>query len=176
MSIHAIAIIGAGTQGRLIAQILLRGGYRVVLEDFSIRTLEEAEASIRHIFAKHEVSEHFSTCIGVEDAIRDANLIIETAADELETKLELFTIFDKFARPDAIFASTSVAHPIAEIADITACPERCVTLRFAPIIDNPTSLIVIAGPQTSTDTFERCADFARRLKLQVSQPPLCSEK
>jgi 3-hydroxyacyl-CoA dehydrogenase len=201
MSIETVAIIGAGARGRAIAQITLQAGYRVVLEDFSTRTLEEAEASISKVLAKQEgftvqprphtsdatkqtstetlaydVLSSLSTRVGVGDAIRDAHLIIETAADELETKLELFTVFDKFARPDAIFASTSEAHAIAEIADITACPERCVTLRFAPA-DNPTRLAVIPGRQTSPQTLTRCGEFAERLNLEVTVvPPSYSEK
>ena len=181
MPIHTIAIIGAGVPGRAIAQIALRVGYRVVLEDFSRRTLEEAEASIRESLGE-KLAEHadkypssdqlrnLSVCIGIEEAIRDANLIIETAADELETKLELFTIFDKFARPGAIFATTSTAHPVAEISDVTACPERCVTLRFAPA-DNPTQLAVVPGRQTSPDTLTHCAEFAQRLRIEVNVTP-----
>ena len=108
-----------------------------------------------------------STCVGIEDAIRNAHLIIETAADELETELELFTIFDKFARPDAIFVTTSDAHAIAEIADITVCPERCVTLRFTPS-DNPIRVALIPGRQTSAHALARCSEFAQRLN---SKPP-----
>jgi 3-hydroxybutyryl-CoA dehydrogenase len=201
MSIETLAIIGAGAQGRSIALIILRVGCRVVLEDFSIQTLEEAEAFIREVLASeanialgsqsrsravasemsveaadYNVLSNFSTCVGVEDAIRDAHLIIETATDELETKLELFTIFDKFARPDAIFATTSEAHAIAEIADITACPERCVMLRFTPA-DNPTRVALISGRQTSPNTLARCSEFAQRLKLEATlAPPSCSEE
>jgi 3-hydroxyacyl-CoA dehydrogenase len=176
MRIQTIAIIGAGVPGRAIAQIALRAGYRVALEDFSVRTLEEAEASILETLgenadrsARLDQFRNFSVCSGIEDAIRDANLIIETAADELETKLELFTIFDKFARPDAIFATTSTAHSIAEIADVTACTDRCVTLRFTPA-DNPNRLTAIPGPQTSPDTLTRCSEFAQRLRMEVTQP------
>jgi len=176
MPIQTIAIIGAGVPGRAIAQIALCVGCRVVLEDFSIRTLEEAEAAIRETLgensdksAQPDQPQNLTVCVGIEDAIRDANLIIETATDELETKLELFTIFDKFARPDAIFATTSTAHSIAEIADVTACTDRCVTLRFTPA-DNPNRLTAIPGPQTSPDTLTRCSEFAQRLRMEVTQP------
>ena len=52
----------------------------------------------------------------VEDAIRDADLIIETLPDEMEMQIELFTILDKFAKPNAIFASTGLLS-IAELAE-----------------------------------------------------------
>jgi 3-hydroxybutyryl-CoA dehydrogenase len=165
MTILTIAVIGAGSQGRAIAQNALRAGYQVVLEDFSIRTLEQAEASIRGAPSK------LSTCTGVEEAIRDADLIIETAADEIETKVELFTIFDRFARPNAIFATTSATHPIADIAEVTSCPGRCVTLRFTPAED-PSGLTVVAGPQTSPQTIDSCLEFAGRLGIEVAILPI----
>jgi 3-hydroxybutyryl-CoA dehydrogenase len=165
MPILTIAVIGAGIQGRVIAQNALRAGYRVVLEDFSIRTLEQAEASIRGTPSK------LSTCIGVEEAIREADLIIETAADEMETKVELFTLFDRFARPNAIFATTSAIHPIADVAEVTSCPGRCVTLRFTPA-ENPSAVTVVAGPQTSPQTIGSCVEFAVRLGIEVAILPI----
>jgi 3-hydroxybutyryl-CoA dehydrogenase len=145
--------------------------------------LEEAEVYIRETLGENsdyrsahpDQLRNFSVCIGIENAIRDANLIVETAPDELETKLELFTIFDKFARPDAIFATTSTAHPVAVITDVTACPERCVTLRFTPA-ENPNRLAVIPGPQTAPDALTRCSEFAQRLRIDVTSLPRCSHK
>src|SRR5204863_7189169 len=108
MAIRTIAMIGTGTQGRAIALLVLRVGYRVILEDFSISTLKEGEASIRDALSKqfanvaisNEQSDHtldwtnadssrdaisnLSIRTSVQDAIRDAHLIIETAAAELE--------------------------------------------------------------------------------------------
>jgi 3-hydroxybutyryl-CoA dehydrogenase len=180
MPIHTIALIGAGIPGRAIAQISLRAGYRTVLEDFSNSTLEAAMDHVRDSFgqsldqAVFDQLRNLSICTGVENAIRDAHLIIETAADEMETKLELFTIFDKFARPNAIFATTSAAHPIAEIADMTSCPDRCVTLRFSPAED-PRRLAIIPGPQTSSETIQACIEFAQQLKIQLDPPPSGSD-
>jgi 3-hydroxybutyryl-CoA dehydrogenase len=182
MAIRTVAMIGAGTQSRAIALLALRAGYRVVLEDFSISTLEEAEASIRAGLSKQaavaaisrkqqnhtpartnadssrDAISNLSVCTGIEDAIRNADLIIETAADEMETKIELFTIFDRFAKPNAIFATTSRIHPIAEMAAITSCPERCIAFRFDTTIPSD-RLTVAAGPNSSPGTIRQCVDF-----------------
>ena len=175
MEIKTIAVIGAGTAGRAIAHRALRAGYRTVLEDFSAGTLEQAVDSIRQTFDqlpgespdRHTSSAgsplaNLTTCTNVEDAIRDADLIIETAADEMETKLELFTIFDKFAKPNAIFATTSRVHSIDEIAEITSCPERCVSLRFDPP-GAPTHLSVTAGKDTLMSTIDICVAVGERV-------------
>jgi 3-hydroxyacyl-CoA dehydrogenase len=161
--------------GRELACRVLESGVRVVLEDFSPSTLEEAVADILrrttdkpsdHLGQKRSSTDlppsNLLVCNSVEAAIRDADLIIETAADEMETKLELFTIFDKFAKPDAIFATTSHVHSIAEIADITACPERCVALWPDPPME-PTRLLLVAGPRTSAGTINACRTATERL-------------
>jgi 3-hydroxybutyryl-CoA dehydrogenase len=167
VAIETIAVIGAGHEGQAIALLALRAGYKVLLEDFSVTTIETAEAAIQQSLAADSGSSpegaasrpdrlaNLSTSNRVEDAIRDADLIIETAADEMETKLELFTLFDRFARPNAILATTSKLHPISEIAEITACPDRCVALHFqrppAPIRKD-----LIPGARTSPETIATC--------------------
>jgi 3-hydroxybutyryl-CoA dehydrogenase len=168
VEIRTIALIGAGALGRAIACRSLRAGYRTVLEDFSATTLELAVEGIRRRLGQAGVDTapsalaNFSIFTNVEDAIRDANLIIEAAADEMETKLELFTIFDKFAKPNAIFATTSQRFKVAEISEITSCPERCVGLRFEPV-DGPTTATVVPSAITSQETVSACLTACRRM-------------
>src|SRR5437870_658933 len=116
MEVRTIAVIGAGAMGRGIAYATAVGGYKTVLEDISPQVLVEAMAWIRRSFAEGVARGRFdagvsgsalswlSTAADVKEAIRDAELIIETVPEELEMKLELFTIFDRFAKAGAIFA------------------------------------------------------------------------
>jgi 3-hydroxybutyryl-CoA dehydrogenase len=167
MDIKTIAVVGAGTQGRAIALLALRAGYRTVLEDFSVTTIENAVAMIRRELNEDFSRSNLATYNRVEDAIRDTDLIIETAADEMETKLELFTIFDKFSKPNAILATTSASLQISEIAEITSCAERCIALWFDPI-EAPTRMDVVSGKHTSADTVAVCMDVGQRLVKAVS--------
>src|SRR5438034_331080 len=110
MDVKTIAVIGAGTMGRGIAYAAAFGGYHTILEDVSRRVLDQGVAWIRQSFeegvARGKVEPGvrdralalISTANNVENAIRDAELIIEAVPEELEMKLELFTIFDKFAK------------------------------------------------------------------------------
>ena len=103
MNVKTIAVIGAGTMGRGIAYAAALGGYNTVLEDISRSMLEQAVSWIRQSFdegvAKGKVEAGvrdkalslISNASNVEDAIRDADLIIEAVPEELEMKLELFT-------------------------------------------------------------------------------------
>src|SRR6202790_4865012 len=113
--IKTIAVIGAGTMGRGIAYAAAFGGYTTVLEDICPKMLEEGIRWIAKSFeegvARRKVDAKIrdralsliAAANSVQDAIRDADLIIEAVPEEMEMKMELFTIFDKFAKPHAFF-------------------------------------------------------------------------
>src|SRR5215510_11783982 len=142
MDVKTVAVIGAGTMGRGIAYASAFGGYHTVLEDISREMLDKGVAWIRQAFdegvtrrkvdaaVRDRAVGLISTSNKVEDAIRDADLIIEAVPEEMEMKLELFTIFDKFAKPGAIFASNTSSLSITDMSDVTVHRERCVGLHF----------------------------------------------
>src|SRR6266481_4194091 len=110
MDVKTIAVIGAGTMGRGIAYAAAFGGYNTILEDVSRHVLEHGVAWIRQSFEEGVARRKVEVCVrdkalslistasNVEGAIRDADLIIEAVPEELEMKLELFTIFAKSAK------------------------------------------------------------------------------
>ena len=118
MEVKTITVIGAGPMGRGIACVSAQGGYRTILEDVSANILEQALDWIRQNLEEGVVREKLSaeqrdaaiglirTSRSVDESIREADLVIEAVTDEMETKLEIFTLLDKFARPGAILAST----------------------------------------------------------------------
>jgi len=107
------------------------------------------------------------TANNVEDAIREADLIVETVPEELEMKLELFTIFDKFAKPGAIFASTATKLSIADFSDVTVYRDRCVGMRFLEVDSAIYRIELIKTPHTSEETIAACLAVARRMKKEV---------
>ena len=164
--IQTIAVIGAGGQGRVIALAALLGGYRTILEDVSENRLKRSAAWIAggaNVGA--EARSRLVLASDIEEAVREADLIVEAVADEMEMKVEMFTIFDKFAKPDAIFASSSLSLSIAELAAVTFCPERCVGLRFVP--GKAKKLELVRAPQTSEETVARCREVGRRMGKEV---------
>jgi 3-hydroxyacyl-CoA dehydrogenase len=92
----------------------------------------------------------------IESAIRSADFLIDTLPDDLEVKLELFTLFDKFAKPNAIFITTG-SLPIDDLAAITFCPDRCLAVRLTitPYKRVPT-FELIPAQQTSSRTLAKC--------------------
>jgi len=175
-----IAVVGSGDPGRRIAYASSLAGFRTILEDISPSALAQGIEWIRQALAE-ETSRgkitasdrdaslrNLNTATSAEDASREADLIIETVSDEVEMKIELFTIFDKFAKPGAIFASTTASLPITDLAAVTFCPERCIGMRF--FMDAPTAgrLELVTGRETSEETVAACREVGRRMGQQVS--------
>jgi len=179
MDVKTIAVIGAGTMGRGIAFAAAFGGYKTVLEDISSCVLEQAVARIRQSFeeaiacgrvdanVRDKALSLLTTVTDVKEAIRDAELIIETLPEELEMKLELFTIFDKFAKTGAIFASTAASLSISDFTDIVVFRERCIGIHFLEVPEREFAEIV-RTPYTSEETVAACREVARRMGKQVA--------
>jgi 3-hydroxybutyryl-CoA dehydrogenase len=180
MEIQTIAIVGAADLGRRIAYASLFVGYRTILEDISPSTLEQGIAWIVRTLgndfaggkmsavARDAVLRNLCTANSAEDASREADLIIEAVSDEMEVKIELFTIFDKFAKPGAIFASTTTSLSITELAEVTFCPERCIGMRFFMGLQNAERLELVKGRETSDETVAACHEVGCRMGRDVS--------
>ena len=179
MSVKTIAVIGAGTMGRGIAYAAAYGGYTTVLEDISREMLEKGvgwiAAALDEGVARGKVDAAvrdralalISTATRAEEAIREADLIIEAVADEMEMKLELFTIFDKFAKPGAIFASNTSSLSITEMSDVTVHRERCVGLHFFNPVPKMKLIELVRTPFTSDETVAACREVGQRMGKEI---------
>jgi 3-hydroxybutyryl-CoA dehydrogenase len=129
--IRTIAVIGAGVHGRSIAQLSAVGGFRTILEDILPASLRKAEGEmlawlhraveagrLAHS-AAHLARARMEYATSIEEAARTADLVIEAVPDELESKLEIFTLLDKVARPATILASSTSSLSVTELASVT---------------------------------------------------------
>ena len=179
MDVKTIAVIGAGTMGRGIAYAAAHAGFQTVLEDVNDSILAKAIDWIRETLEKGvkrgKVDSAFrdaalsriSTSCVVDEAIRDAELIIEAVPEELEMKLELFTIFDKFARPNAIFASNTSSLSITDFTEIVTFPERCIGMHFFNPVPKMRLIEIVRTPQTSDETVATCVGVAQRMNKEA---------
>ncbi len=179
MKIETITVIGAGTMGRGIAYAAALGGYRTVLEDVSVEMLRQGRDSIRRSFeegvARGKVTEsqqkaaleNLSTAGSVEEGCRAAELIIEAVPEDMELKIEIFTILDKFAKPGAIFASNTSSLSVTEMAAVTFRPELCIGMHFFNPVPKMKLLELVRALETSQETIEACAEVGRRMGKEV---------
>lgn len=131
MNAITVAIIGAGPLGRWLAVAAARAGSRVLLEDVMPTNLHHAAEYIRQELGPDSASgvQFVST---VEDAVRQADLVIDCVPDELESKLEILWLIDRMAPPRTVIATPSLALSIADLAACTYRADRCIALGLDP--------------------------------------------
>ncbi len=177
--IKTIAVIGAGTMGRGIAHVAALGGYRTVLEDLLPAALRKAENEIRANLDKAVELKKVSLddtqaalarleyAGGVEEAAREADLVIEAVPEEMDSKIEIFTLLDKICRPGTILASNTSSLSITEIASVTYRASKCVGMHFFNPVHKMKLLEVVRALETDDDTIATVAEVGRRMGKDV---------
>ena len=125
-TIRTVAIIGAGAAGRDFAALCLHAGLHVVVEDVMPANLRRAQADLASALGQLDL---VST---VEDAVRDADIAIDFVPDELESKLEIFSMIDRMAPPRTILCTPSDALSISDLASCVYRPDLCFALGGLP--------------------------------------------
>jgi 3-hydroxybutyryl-CoA dehydrogenase len=124
-----IAVIGAGTAGRSFALACANAGCRVILEDVMPARLRDAAAAFLQLGDAAQSGRSIELVPTVEDAVRTADIAIDFVPDELESKLEIFSMLDRMAPPRTILCTPSETLSITDLASCTYRPDRCLMLR-----------------------------------------------
>lgn len=175
MEVKTIAVIGAGTLGRGIAQAAALAGYHTVLEDLLPSSLRRAESEIRAEleaeFEQGTLSDversaalgRLRYADGIDEAVAEADVVIEAVPEELDSKLEIFTTLDKMAPPRTIIASVTTSLSLTELAGMTYRPQRCVGMHFTHPVSGMKLLEVVRALETDEESVEAAVAVARRL-------------
>jgi 3-hydroxybutyryl-CoA dehydrogenase len=126
--IRRVAVIGAGVAGRSFALACAAAGFDVVVEDVMPANLRKAEAAYSGL-SEREAAGRLELALTVEDAVREADVAVDFVPDELESKLEIFSMVDRMAPPKTILCTPSDALSITDLASCVYRPERCVAVR-----------------------------------------------
>jgi len=129
--IRTVAVIGAGVAGRSFALACAGAGFHVVLEDVMPANLRKAEADFAECadLTERGTAGRLQLASTVEDAVREADVAVDFVPDELESKLEIFSMIDRMAPPKTILCTPSYALSITDLASCVYRPERCVAVR-----------------------------------------------
>jgi 3-hydroxybutyryl-CoA dehydrogenase len=177
--IRLIAVIGAGTMGRGIAQVAALGGYRTVLEDVLPAALRKAQDEIHRNLDKAVELEKVSPgearaalnllayASSPEEAAREADLVIEAVPEEMESKIEIFTLLDKICRPQTILASNTSSLSITEIASVTYRPKQCLGMHFFNPVHKMKLLEIVRALETDEQTLVAAGEVGRRMGKEV---------
>jgi 3-hydroxybutyryl-CoA dehydrogenase len=177
--VKTVAVIGAGIMGRGIAHAAAVGGYRTILEDLLPNALRKAETEIRANLdqavelgkvsagAADAAFGRLEYAASVEQAAREADLVIEAVPEEMESKIEIFTLLDKICRPTTILASNTSSLSITEIASVTYRAKKCIGMHFFNPVHKMRLLEVVRALETDDDTVSTVTDVGRRMGKEV---------
>ena len=177
--IKTIAVIGAGIMGRGIAHAAALGGYRTVLEDILPASLRKAESEIRSNLEKAvELGKvpkpeadaalgRIEYASSVEEAARTADLVIEAVPEEIESKIEIFTLLDKICRPQTILATNTSSLSVTEIASVTYRAPKCLGMHFFNPVHKMKLLEIVRALETDDETLNAAKEVGRRMGKEV---------
>ncbi len=158
-----IAVIGSGTMGNGIAHVCAMNGNKVELIDISEdalkRALQTIEKNLDRMLAKGTISEevkrdtldNITTHQEMSKGVKDVDLVIEAATENLEIKLNIFRDMDKYAPKKAILATNTSSISITKIASVTNRPEKVIGMHFMNPVPIMKLVEVIRGYKTSDE-------------------------
>lgn len=172
--------MGAG-----IIQVLAQNGYEVVLRARRQTSVDNGIATVTKNLDKMVKKEkitaadkdeilsrvHGSTDISI---VKDADLIIEAATENMEAKKALFQELDELCKPDTIIATNTSALSITEIAAATNRPDKIIGMHFFNPVPAMKLVEIVKGLTTSDETRETILELTRSLKktpVDVAEAP-----
>ena len=177
--VRTIAVIGAGIMGRGIAHAAALGGYRTILEDLLPNALRKAETEIRaNLDRAVELGKvdaanadlafsRLEYAGSIDQAAREADLVIEAVPEEMESKIEIFTMLDKICRPSTILASNTSSLSVTEIASVTYRAKKCVGMHFFNPVHKTKLLEVVHALETDAETLAAAVEAGKRMGKEV---------
>jgi len=179
VSVKNITVLGSGVMGHGIAQVAATAGYNIVLRDikqeFLDKAMEKIKWSLDKLVSKEKISKEEGDAIfsrirpvvDLNDAVADAELVIEVVPEIMDLKKQVYAELDKAAKPEVIFASNTSTLPITEIANTTSRPDKFIGIHFF----NPPQLMklveVIPGEKTSQEITELTQEFVKSVNKQA---------
>jgi 3-hydroxybutyryl-CoA dehydrogenase len=162
-----IAVIGSGTMGNGIAHVFAHFGYKVSLVDIS--TIEknmsrQVEKGVITAETKSKALQNITTTNQFKEGLRDAELVVEAATENIDLKLKIFRDMDENTKPGTILATNTSSISITKIASVTKHPDKVIGMHFM----NPVPLMklveVIRGYSTSEETTKAVMELSKKLE------------
>jgi 3-hydroxybutyryl-CoA dehydrogenase len=175
VEVERVAVIGAGTMGQGIAHAAALGGFRVTLQDVDSGVLERALEGIQKEMQKAVERdrldegemrgglERISPTESLEEAVKEADLVIEAVPEEMELKLEIFGRLDELCPERAVLATNTSTMSPTEIAAATSRPERCIAMHFFNPAHKMKLVELVRGLETLDETVDAARDVAERM-------------
>jgi 3-hydroxybutyryl-CoA dehydrogenase len=179
-AIQTVAVVGAGTMGAGIAQVLVGRGLSAVLVDSLPEALDRARSAVlrglerwaaKEALGGKSPSELLSRLrtAGDIEAVAAADFVIEAVPEDVGLKKTVFVRLDQAARRSAVLASNTSSISITELGAATSRPEKVIGMHFMNPVPVLELVEVVRGQRTSEETHRTTLDLAGKLgKTAVS--------
>ncbi|QGQ48694.1 3-hydroxyacyl-CoA dehydrogenase family protein [Metabacillus sediminilitoris] len=174
-----IAVIGSGLMGTGIAYAASVNHFQVQLQDISTKALEKAEAYMkaemkkaverRFLTAEEEIESfhRITFTTSMEEAVREADLVIEAVLEKMDLKIEIFKKLDEICPEHTILATNTSTMSPTEIAAQTSRPDKCIAMHFFNPPHKMKLVEIIRGLNTSDETYESARQVAEQMKKET---------
>jgi len=170
-----IAVIGAGTMGNGIAHTFAQSGFKVQLIDISEASLKKGMDTIAknldRMVAKQKITEsdknttldNITTFTSIESGVKDVNLVVEAATENLDLKLKIFKQLDEACSQDTILATNTSSISITQIGAATSRPEKVIGMHFMNPVPIMKLVEIIRGYNTSDKVTNTIMELSKTL-------------
>ncbi len=175
MNIKNVSVIGAGQMGNGIAHVFAQAGFKVTLIDVSAVQLEKAIATIGKNFDrqitkgtitegdKKSALDNINTQTELSIGVKDAELVVEAATENIELKLKIFRAIDESAPANCILASNTSSISITKIAAATKRPESVIGMHFMNPVPVMKLVEIINGYATTKEVAATIVELSKVL-------------
>ncbi|MGZ5120832.1 MAG: 3-hydroxybutyryl-CoA dehydrogenase [Burkholderiales bacterium] len=174
MDTKTVGVIGAGTMGNGIAQVVAAAGYDVVMTDINDAAVQRGLAaigdSLQRLVSKDKMSqsarsaalERIRTATQLE-AVSACDVVVEAATENVQLKLKIFADLDRIVNADAILASNTSSISLTRIAGTTKRPAQVIGMHFFNPVPVMQLVELIRALQTSDATYETIRTLTEKL-------------
>lgn len=174
LNINKVGVVGSGTMGSGIAQLIASNDMQVCLLDITKDTaelaLQKMEKALRRLVSRDKLTadeaDKIVSAIHTTENYADlqsAQMVIEAVSEDLSVKKAVFEKIEKNTDEGSIIATNTSTLPVTELAMRTGRPERVVGIHFF----NPASVMklteIVQTEKTSPETMKRAMDFVKGL-------------
>ncbi|MCT4583646.1 MAG: 3-hydroxybutyryl-CoA dehydrogenase [Peptostreptococcaceae bacterium] len=169
-----IAILGNGTMGSGIAQVMSQANHDVIIKGRNQDKLDKAvsvvDKNLSRLVKKEKISEddkakvlsRICTSLNMDD-LKDCDLIIEAIAENMDLKKSIFKELDEICKEETIFATNTSSLSITEIAASTNRPDKVIGMHFFNPVPVMKLIEVIKGIATSEETNNKIIEISKEI-------------
>ena len=180
-----IGVLGTGTMGAGIIQVLAMNGYDVAMRARRQTSIDKGLATVKKnldkMVAKEKIDQATADAAMARitsstelDIMADVDMIIEAATEDMEGKKALFAELDKLVKPEAILATNTSSLSITEIAAVTSRPDKVIGMHFFNPVPAMKLVEIIKGLATSEETKKTVVEMSEKLgktPVEVEEAP-----